>query len=110
MADSTVVEHVKNDIVEAVEEIKEDVGKVGFISDTKWIDSDGIGSLELVDYMGDDLMAVQTARVSFNKTSDVMTPRDEKLIKYLASHHHISVFFHAQLQFRIKMPIFSERQ
>lgn len=116
MADSGVVEHVvgvsegKSDEIEAVEEIKEDVGKTGMVSDTKWIDSDGIGYLELVDYMGDDLMSVNCARVSFNKHTDVMTERDERLIKYLANHGHISVFFHAQLQFRIKMPIFSERQ
>lgn len=107
----SVVEHVgTSDEIEVVAEIKEDVGKTGFVSDTKWIDSDGIGYLELVDCMGDDLMAVNCARVSFNKSTDVMTPRDEKLIKYLANHGHISVFFHAQLQFRIKMPIFSARQ
>ena len=34
-----------------------------------------------------------------------MTPGDAKLIKYLATHKHVSPFFHPQLRFRFKMPI-----
>jgi thymidylate synthase (FAD) len=100
----------KSDDIEVVDEIKEDVGKTGFISETKWIDSDGIGYIELIDYMGSDLTSVNSARVSFNKFTEKISERDERLIKYLANHNHISVFFHAQLQFRIKMPLFSARQ
>jgi thymidylate synthase (FAD) len=35
---------------------------------------------------------------------------DEKLIKYLAKHNHITPFFHPQIQFRIRMPIFVARE
>ncbi len=39
-----------------------------------------------------------------------MEPRDEKLLKYLADHHHITPFFHPQLRFRLKMPIYVARE
>ena len=39
-----------------------------------------------------------------------MTPGDEKLIKYLAKHHHTSPFFHPQIRLRLKMPIFVARE
>jgi thymidylate synthase (FAD) len=68
------------------------------------------GSVELLDVFGDDLTVVNAARVSFAKKSEEMTPKDEKLIQYLASHQHISPFFHPQLRFRIKMPIYVARE
>lgn len=75
-----------------------------------WKATDGIGSVELLHSMGDDLMVVNAARVSFNKESKQMTSGDAKLIKYLADHNHVTPFFHPQLQFRIKMPIFVARE
>jgi len=66
--------------------------------------------VDLVDYMGSDLTVVNTARVSFNKTSIDLDDRDEKLIKYLAEHGHWSPFAHCFLQFRIKAPLFVARQ
>lgn len=75
-----------------------------------WKATDGIGSVELLHSMGDDLMVVNAARVSFHKESKQMTSRDAKLIQYLAKHDHISPFFHPQIQFRIKMPIFVARE
>jgi thymidylate synthase (FAD) len=66
--------------------------------------------VDLVDYMGSDLTVVNTARVSFNKTSIDLDERDEKLIKYLAEHGHWSPFAHCFLQFRIKAPLFVARQ
>jgi thymidylate synthase (FAD) len=66
--------------------------------------------MELLDVFGDDLTIVNAARVSFAKESHEMTLGDEKLIQYLAKHKHISPFFHPQLQFRIKMPIFVARE
>jgi thymidylate synthase (FAD) len=68
------------------------------------------GFVELLDVFGDDLTVVNAARVSFAKESDEMTSKDEKLIQYLASHHHITPFFHPQLRFRIKMPIYVARE
>lgn len=75
-----------------------------------WKATDGIGSIELLHSMGDDLMVVNAARVSFHKESKQMSGGDTKLIKYLAKHDHISPFFHPQIQFRIKMPIFVARE
>lgn len=75
-----------------------------------WTGSDGIAKIELLHTMGDDLMVVNAARVSFNKESKMMTGGDAKLIKYLADHNHVTPFFHPQLQFRIKMPIFVARE
>jgi thymidylate synthase (FAD) len=71
---------------------------------------DGIGFVELLDTFGDDLTVVNAARVSFHKESTVMETRDEKLIKYLADHNHVTPFFHPQARFRIKMPIFVARE
>jgi thymidylate synthase (FAD) len=56
------------------------------------------------------LTIVNAARVSFQKESTEMCGRDEKLIHYLADHNHNSPFFHPQLRFRIKMPIFVARE
>lgn len=64
----------------------------------------------LLDTFGDDLTVVNAARVSFGKEVSEMTPRDEKLIKYLAEHNHVTPFFHPQIRFRIKMPIFVARE
>jgi thymidylate synthase (FAD) len=68
------------------------------------------GFVELLDVFGDDLTVVNAARVSFAKESEEMNSKDEKLIQYLASHHHITPFFHPQLRFRIKMPIYVARE
>jgi thymidylate synthase (FAD) len=75
-----------------------------------WKARDSIGSIELLDTMGSDLMVVNAARVSFAKESKQLTAGDAKLIKYLADHEHTSPFFHPQIQFRIKMPIFVARE
>jgi thymidylate synthase (FAD) len=66
--------------------------------------------VELLHCMGDDLMVVNAARVSFAKESSEFKQQDAKLINYLAKHNHISPFFHPQIQFRIKMPIFVARE
>jgi len=71
---------------------------------------DGLGFVELLDTFGDDLTVVNAARVSFAKESTTLEPKDEKLIKYLADHHHITPFFHPQLRFRLKMPIYVARE
>lgn len=71
---------------------------------------DGHGSVELLEVMGSDLTVVNAARVSFSKESAAITPADQKLITYLATHHHESPFFHPQIRLRIKMPIFVARE
>ena len=61
-----------------------------------WKASDGVGSIEVMEVFGNDLTVVNSARVSFAKESHELTLGDEKLIKYLAAHNHISPFFHPQ--------------
>jgi thymidylate synthase (FAD) len=84
----------------------------------------------LKDHMGSDLTVVNAARVSFGKESHavawldydyedgsrcgeliaVLEPRDQKLIRYLAEHKHLSPFGHAFASFHVKAPIFVARQ
>jgi len=53
---------------------------------------------------GSDLTVVNAARVSFGKRSTEMTASDEKLLRYLAEHKHMSPFRHPQICFHLKMP------
>jgi thymidylate synthase (FAD) len=71
---------------------------------------DNIGFVECLEKFGDDLTVVNAARVSFDKISYELTEGDKKLINYLAKHDHVSPFFHPQVRFRIKMPIFVARE
>jgi len=73
------------------------------------------GFIELVDRMGDDQTVVDAARVSFAKESRLVRSiddenRDNKLIHYLASHGHVSPFYHPHLMFKVKAPISVQRQ
>ena len=72
-----------------------------------------------IDHMGTDLSVVNAARVSFGKTSEMeddpwgppkLKAKDDKLIRYLAKHKHISPFGHCFASFHIKAPIFVARQ
>ena len=69
-----------------------------------------MANVQLLHVMGDDLMVVNAARVSFAKESIEFNNQDAKLVNYLAKHNHVSPFFHPQVQFRIKMPIFVARE
>lgn len=71
---------------------------------------DTIGYVELLDTFGSDLTVVNAARVSFAKESKEFSEQDGKLVRYLAKHHHVTPFFHPQVQMRIKMPIFVARE
>ena len=84
----------------------------------------------LKDHMGSDITVVNAARVSFGKTSQpvewlnydyedgsrcgdliaILDPKDQKLIRYLAKHNHISPFGHCFASFHVKAPIFVARQ
>jgi thymidylate synthase (FAD) len=66
--------------------------------------------VELLEVFGNDLTIVNAARVSLGKHVDEFTEKDVKLIKYLTQHDHISPFFHPQLRFRLKMPIWMARE
>lgn len=68
-------------------------------------------SVELLKHFGNDSMVVDVARVSFGKEhSNYTDEQNNKLINFLALHKHWSPFSHPQLQFRIKCPIYVERQ
>ena len=81
-------------------------------------------------HMGSDLSVVNAARVSFGKEAQalgwewytyegdtasgeyiaVLDERDQKLIRYLAKHKHLSPFGHSFASFHVKAPIFVARQ
>jgi thymidylate synthase (FAD) len=84
---------------------------------------DGIGFVELLECFGTDLTVANAARVSMHKESLFdeikeddgsvhyqLSERDKQLIHYLAKNKHITPFFHPQLRFRLKMPIFVVRE
>ena len=68
------------------------------------------GFVELVDAVGDDLTAVNSARVSFGKHKAKLDDKDKKLIKYLIKHKHTSTLEHCFVTFRIKVPLFVRSQ
>jgi len=62
------------------------------------------GFVKYINHMGNDLMVVNAARVSFNKKSTELTDKDIKLINYLAKHKHWTPFAHPQICLHIKAP------
>ena len=71
---------------------------------------DGIGSVEYVQHMGEDITVVNSARVSFGKHKDLLDEKDEKLIKYLLRHRHTSTLEHNIVTFRFVVPLFVRSQ
>ena len=71
---------------------------------------DGIGTVEYVQHMGEDITVVNSARVSFGKHKEVMDGRDKKLIKYLIRHKHTSTLEHCSITFRFVVPLFVRSQ
>lgn len=96
MTTETVIDLETHDIAIEVKDNKVDLG--------------ALGSIELLDSMGDDLSIVNAARVSFNNESVDLNERDEKLIYFLAKHKHWTPFEQNSLKFRVKLPIFITRQ
>lgn len=71
---------------------------------------DGIGSVEYVSHMGDDLTIVNSARVSFGVEKDELDDKDKKLINYLIKHKHTSTLEHCTVTFRFTVPLFIRSQ
>lgn len=71
---------------------------------------DGIGSVDYVEHMGDDLTIVNSARVSFGKQKAELDEEDHKLINYLVKHGHTSTYEHNVITFRFKVPLFIRSQ
>lgn len=74
-------------------------------------------AVEYIDHLGNDLRAVNAARVSFDKESGEFTYRkdypkgsDEALVSYLAKHNHWTPFAHCIITLRETVPIFVARQ
>jgi len=67
-------------------------------------------NVEYRDHSGDDLVVVNSARVSFNKESSSLSEKDKRLIGYLAEHKHKSPFGHCFATFYVEAPIFVARQ
>ncbi|MDI3473248.1 MAG: thymidylate synthase, partial [Thermotogaceae bacterium] len=68
------------------------------------------GFIKLVEHMGNDLSAVQAARVSYGKGLSSDPQRDKKLIFYLMKHGHETPFEHIVFKFHVKAPLFVARQ
>ncbi len=67
--------------------------------------------IELLSHYGDDIMIANVARVSYGKdASSYSEEQNSKLLNYLVKHKHTSPFRHPKLQFRVKCPIYVERQ
>jgi thymidylate synthase (FAD) len=67
------------------------------------------GFVKLVDFMGGDQRAVESARVTFGSASKG-EEKDKKLVDYLMVHGHHTPFEHSVFQFHVKLPIFVARQ
>jgi len=68
------------------------------------------GYVILHDVMGSDLTVSNAARVSYDKKTEELTERDERLIRFLAREDHTSPFRHASLQFEVYAPLMIARQ
>lgn len=68
------------------------------------------GHVELIDYMGSDLDAVNAAKVSFAAVKGEMDESCVGLINYLVKNRHATPFEHCVFKFRIKAPIFVTRE
>ncbi len=72
--------------------------------------NDGKSRIELINSMGSDLSIVNDARASFEKSSDVLSEKDIKLINYLIKHQHTSPFRGVVFKFKVKAPLYICRQ
>ena len=71
---------------------------------------DGIGRVDYVNHMGDDLTVVNSARVSFGMEKEELDGRDKKLINYLIKHRHTSTLEHNLITFRFSVPLYVRSQ
>lgn len=77
---------------------------------TKRIDVLDHGYVELIDQMGDDFRILEAARMSTGAAARKGDEKDRKLIRYLYTQGHSSVFEQVKYTFKMKMPIFVARQ
>ena len=83
------------------------------MEDKKYIYHDNIGYVSLLQCTGIDKTVADAARVSFNRDTpgdEELSPKDKKLIEYLAKHQHTSPFEHCSITFRVKVPLCIAKQ
>ena len=68
-----------------------------------------MGSVRLVDHMGDDSAVVQAARVSYGKGTKSVSD-DRALIRYLMRHKHTTPFEMVEFKFHVRCPMYIARQ
>ena len=71
---------------------------------------DGIGHVDYVNHMGDDLTVDNSARVSFGVEKEELDARDRRLINYLIKHKHTSTLEHNLITFRFSVPMYVRSQ
>ena len=71
---------------------------------------DGIGRVDYVNHMGDDLTVVNSARGSFGVEKEELDGRDKRLINYLIKHRHTSTLEHNLITFRFTVPMYVRSQ
>jgi len=81
----------------------------GYIHRTE-VFKDGLGFVELLDVMGNDVSVVSSARVSHYNSGSKGEEGDRKLIHYLMKNRHTSPFECVTMTFRIKCPLFVRSQ
>ena len=80
------------------------------MKNTVYLYEDNIGKIDLVQYMGEDITIVNSARVSFGVQKEELNEKDLKLINYLIKHNHTSTLEHNIATFRIKVPLYIRSQ
>jgi thymidylate synthase (FAD) len=71
---------------------------------------DGIGKVDYVNHMGDDLTVVNSARVSFGVEKNELDEKDKRLLRYLIKHRHTSTLEHNLITFRFTVPLYVRSQ
>lgn len=72
--------------------------------------NDNIGGVAVIQYMGDDLTIVNSARASLGKFSTEMGKSEKRLSNFLIRNGHTSTTEHNVITFWIKAPLFVARQ
>ena len=82
------------------------------LNKTRYLYSDDIGRVQLVQHWGSDSTVVRSARVSFGKDEQEgqLSDRDKKLINYLVKHKHTSTLEHCGVTFKFVVPLFVRSQ
>lgn len=71
---------------------------------------DGQGWVGLVDHLGDEIVIVNAARVSFGKIKQRMDASDVQLLHYLLENKHTSPMEHLVFTFSVHCPLFVRSQ